>query len=262
MKRLMASLSVELLKIQRSKVFWLTILVSLFIPVMCGIMMWIIMNPESAMNLNLLRAKAYMLAGKADWQTFFTMLFMMVAMGGIIIFGFVTSWVFGREYADRTIKDILALPASRTTIVISKFIVVLLWCSLLSIIIFIIGIISGFAVGLPGWSLSSLLFAGKVYIITASLTVLLCPPVGFFASASRGYLLPLGFIILMILVGQFITHLGWGAYFPWTIPAIYSGIAGPAEASLIGFISGIIMLFTAVIGLAGTIIWWQLADQK
>src|SRR5699024_1298166 len=37
----------------------------------------------------------------------------MIAVGGIFVFGFVTSWIFGREYADKTVTDLLALPYSR-----------------------------------------------------------------------------------------------------------------------------------------------------
>jgi ABC-type transport system involved in multi-copper enzyme maturation permease subunit len=44
----------------------------------------------------------------------------------VIGFAFVTSWVFGREYSDRTVKDLLALPAPRSSIVLSKFIVVVI----------------------------------------------------------------------------------------------------------------------------------------
>jgi len=46
---------------------------------------------------------------------------------GLIGFAFVTGWVFGREYSDRTVKDLLALPTPRLSIVLSKFIVVAIW---------------------------------------------------------------------------------------------------------------------------------------
>ena len=34
----------------------------------------------------------------------------MISVGGIIVYGFVMSWVFGREYADRTMVSLLAIP--------------------------------------------------------------------------------------------------------------------------------------------------------
>jgi ABC-2 type transport system permease protein len=32
-----------------------------------------------------------------------------IAIGGLFVFGFIMSWIFGREYTDRTMKDLLAL---------------------------------------------------------------------------------------------------------------------------------------------------------
>jgi ABC-2 type transport system permease protein len=261
MNGMISSLSAELLKMRRSKIFLLTLAISVMIPLMCAFMMWIVMHPELATNLNLVKAKADILVARADWPSFLVILYMMAAMGGIIIFGFATSWIFGREYTDRTVKDILALPVSRDSIVLSKFIAVIFWCALLSAAMLFSGLISGLAIGLPGWSPRLLPHAVKIFFVTSALTILLSFPVGFFASAGRGYLPPLGFIIFMIALAQFIAHLGWGAYFPWSIPAFCTGVVGPAEGQ-IGVASIIIMLLTAAGGLAATVLWWRFADQK
>ena len=53
---------------------------------------------------------------------------------------------------------------------------------------------------------------------------------------------------------------GWGEYFPWSIPALYSGIAGPDYAD-IGWTSFLIVLLTGITGLLATLAWWQMADQ-
>ena len=60
----------------------------------------------------------------ADWQTYLGLLNQITAGAGLLGFALVTSWVFGREYSDRTVKDLLALPVSRSSIVVSKFILV------------------------------------------------------------------------------------------------------------------------------------------
>src|SRR6266511_3104165 len=46
------------------------------------------------------------------------------------------------------------------------------------------------------------------------------------ASVARGYLAPVGGIVLATFLGQIVTTLGYGAYFPWAVPALYAGIAG------------------------------------
>ena len=223
-------------------------------------MMWIVKNPELATGLNLVKAKADIFVANADWQSFFNILFMVVGAGGIIIFGFVTSWVFGREYSDRTVKDILALPVSRNEIVISKFVAVTVWCLLLSGIIFLVGILSGLIVNLSGWSLRLLIFSLKTYFITTLMIILLSFVIGFIASVGKGYLSPLGFVIFMIMLAQFAGHLGWGTYFPWSIPVLYTGAAGAEQQAQLSYTSYIIVILTGISGFVGTMLWWQFSD--
>ena len=56
-----------------------------------------------------------------------------------------------KRYGDRTIKDTLALPVSRTSVVISKLVAVSLWNALLGILLFGTGLGSGVLLHLPGW---------------------------------------------------------------------------------------------------------------
>jgi ABC-2 type transport system permease protein len=53
---------------------------------------------------------------------------------------------------------------------------------------------------------------------------------------------------------------GWGDWFPWSIPALFSGAVGP-RAEQLGLYSYIIITFTSIIGLAATFYWWRNADQ-
>ena len=89
---------------------------------------------------------------------------------------------------------------------------------------------------------------------------LLCPPVFLMVSAGKGYLAPLGFVVLTVVFAQIIGALGFGVYIPWAVPALYSGIGSESGGSL-GSISYKIVVLTGVVGLIGTIYWWQYADQ-
>ena len=81
----------------------------------------------------------------------------------------------------------------------------------------------------------------------------------FFASYGRGYLPPMGFIILTLIMGQFIVALSWGQYFPWAVPGLY-GVAAVLVA-LRGAVSYVILVLTSLVGLAVTFAWWRYADQ-
>ncbi|MFX0086774.1 MAG: ABC transporter permease [Candidatus Hodarchaeota archaeon] len=259
MKGLVTACWAESLKIRRSKISLITILACLFMIMMMGLMMFISKNPDLARKFGLLGTKASLLDINADWITYFGLLNMVIAMAGLIGFAFITSWVFGREFSDHTITDLLALPVSRMSIVLSKFMVVGIWCVLLSLISIILGFLSGGIINLAGWS-NEIIFQGVfTFIITSLLTILLCTPVAFLASYSRGYLAPISFVIFTVIIAQFVSILGYAPYFPWAIPALYSGAAG--ESVQLGAISYIIIFLTSISGLIGTIAWWNIADH-
>ena len=61
--------------------------------------------------------------------------------------------------------------------------------------------------------------------------LLLITPVAFVASAGRGYMLSVSFVILIIILTQllFVGLPGFTVWFPWALPALYSGVAGEAS---------------------------------
>src|SRR5205823_6293783 len=144
------------------------------------------------------------------------------AVGGFVLFSVVTSWLFGREYADRTAKDLLALPTSRSAIVMAKLVVLGVWAPALAAAGYALTLGIGSAIGLPQWSQAVAGYSLLNLMGTALLTVSLVAPVALVASAGRGYLPPVGFALLAMFLAQIVAAIGWGAYFPWSVPALYS----------------------------------------
>ena len=260
MTGLTAALWSELLKGRRSKLPWLTAIGFSLAPLMGGIFMIVLKDPEWARRSGLISAKAQIVAGTADWPTYFDLLTQAVAIGGMVIFGFLAIWEFGREYVDHTIRDLLALPTSRGAIVVAKFAVVLFWSAVLTVLVYLLGLGMGAAIGLPGWSTDLAVASAGRIAAAAGLTVALVAPFAWAASAGRGYLPPVGVLFLAVFLSQVIAALGWGAYFPWSVPALSSGAAGP-EMQDMGAVSYLIVVTTGIVGVAGTIAWWRLADQ-
>jgi ABC-2 type transport system permease protein len=182
--------------------------------------MIILKDPERARSMGLISAKAQLAAGVADWPTMLSLLAQATAVGGGLLFTLVTSWVFGREFSDHTAKELLALPTPRAAIVAAKFVVVGMWAAGLTVFVLVLGLIVGAAVGLPGWSESLLWHAAGALGVTAVLTLALMTPVALLASAGRGYLPPLGWAFLTFFLAQILAAIGWGAWFPWSVPAL------------------------------------------
>ena len=255
-----SALWAESLKMRRSKVPLFTAIGFSIVPLVGGLFMIILKDPVKAQSMGLISAKAQLTVGIAEWATLFNLLAQATAVGGMIVFSVFTAWVFGREFSDHTAKEVLALPTSRETIVGAKFVVITVWILMLILLCYIAGLIIGQLVDIPGWSLE-LFRSASVDILGAGIfTLLLMPFVAFFASAGKGYLPSFGWIILTVALSQIVIITGWGDWFPWSIPALFSGAAGP-RPDLLGWYSYLILLVASLIGLALTFTWWRNADQ-
>jgi ABC-2 type transport system permease protein len=259
MKSIGVALWCEFLKTIRSKILWISMIVFAIIPIIGGFFMIILKDPEFVHQSGMLGSKAQ-LAGIADWPSYFQFLAQAVSVGGLLLFGFITSWAFGREYSNRTLKDLLALPISRLHIVWAKFFLVFLWCIMLSLLVLGLGFAVGEIITLPGWSFNTISQGINMFLICAVLTMLLNTPVALLAGIGRGYLSPLGFVVLALVFAQIIGVAGYGQYFPWAIPAVYSRITGSLNAPL-KTISYILVILTSALGITGTLLWWRYADH-
>jgi ABC-2 type transport system permease protein len=261
MKFFLAALEAEALKARRSRVPWVTALGFSLAPLMGGLFMFILKDPARARSMGIIRTKAQLAAGTADWPTFFGLLAQATAVGGGIIFAIATAWVFGREFSDRTAKELLALPAPRATIVTAKLTIVAAWSVSLSVLVFCIGLVIGAMLDLPGWSTDVMRRGMGDAGGAAALTLALMPAVALAASAGRGYLPALGWAIFTVFLAQIAAATGWGSWFPWSVPALFSGIAGE-RAQLLGVHSYMMVAAVMVVAVAATLAWWQYADQN
>ena len=64
----------------------------------------------------------------------------------------------------------------------------------------------------------------------------------------------------MVALSQILTVLGWGAWFPWAVPALLAG-AGGAAVEPVTPAGVFVLLIVATAGLLATIAWWDRADQ-
>ena len=260
MNNFLAALWAETLKARRSKVPLLTALGLSIAPLVDGLFMIILKDPDAARSMGLISAKAQIMVGTADWPTFFNVLAQAVAVGGTVVFAILTAWVFGREYTQRTAKEILALPTSRETIVAAKFTVTALWTFALVFLVFGIGLIVGGLVSIPGWSMDVLSKAVGDILGSGLLTIAMLPFVALIASFGRGELPAVGWAVLTVALAQIAIITGWGDWFPWSVSALFSGAAGPRDEFL-GAHSYVIVIASSALGLIATFYWWRSADQ-
>lgn len=257
---LRAALWAETLKARRARMPAVTLAGFALAPLMGALFMKILLDPAWAARFGALTTKAQFSAAHSDWPTYFGLLTQALAVGGFIIFSLVVIWLFGREYSDQTAKDLLALPTPRATIVTAKLCLTVLWCAVLTLWIYLLGVALGALIGLPGWTIDVGLQATARYAATGCLTIALTLPLAWAASAGRGYLPAIGVTILLVFLAQVLSVLGLGPWFPWAAPALLSGAAGP-EAQKLGVGTYLLVTATVLGGVAGVIAWWRAADQ-
>ncbi|BCY19369.1 ABC transporter permease [Leptolinea sp. HRD-7] len=249
---------VEWRKAIRSRIPYWTSVFAAFLPMAIAMMVLIARNPEISQKLGILSAKADLIAFSAtNWTAYMALTGEIIAAAGFFMFVVILSWIFGREFADGTLKDMLAVPVERTTILMAKVIVFGGWSFAMSLITLTVSLLLGSLIQLPDGSTAVIVQGILGVAVTTLLTVLVVIPFALLASAGRGYLLPMSMAVLTLILANVAAALGRGDLFPWSIPGLYSQgkeLVGPA-----GFW---IVVVTGLLGWYVTDLWWKKSDQS
>lgn len=249
---------IELRKAVRSRMILWTVLAALFMPLGIGFLIFVSKNAEISQRLGLVGAKANLVAyAGIDWPGYLAAFGQVIGAGGFMLSVFVITWIFGREFSDGMVKDILSVPVPRTSILLAKFLLAAGWSVLLAVVIFAGGLVTGSLLRLPGASPAALAQGSASVAVTAALVIPLALPFAYFASLGRGYLLSIALAGLVLMLVNLSSVLGRGEYFPWAIPLIYAQGKTP-----LGLASYALVAVTGLAGVAVTDWWWKHADQN
>lgn len=248
MNGLWTAMGVEFIKIRRSTIWKVSLFVCILLPLMVGLIASGLTGTKTAPIGHTL-------------QAYLDQMISVVSIGGLIGYGFLFSWVFGREYSDRTVKDLLALPVSRYQLAVAKLAVTFIWSLGLAVLLYLVGCLTAKAIRLDGWSTAVIADNLPVYSMIVLMVISLSTLVSLSASIGKGYLSSIGFLVLTLVASQFGGALGVGEYFPWAVPGLYSGANGEAGPPL-STLSLSLPFLTGCLSLAGILGWWRYADQS
>lgn len=255
----MTILQLELFKIKKSMMIKIVALALMLIPMTAVFFTLLLQHPTMMDTAGLLGDKAKLL-GDSTGASLIHIQTQMIAVGGIIAYGFVITWVFGREYVDRTITDLFVLPYPRTWVVLAKFLASFITNILLTIFVIVVGLLLGWLIRIEDLSFAVIIEHLPSLIFVSLFINLLSTPIAFFASIGRGYMLSFGVIIFILIFSQILAAIGMGAYFPWSMISLYSGVSG--EAIPLNFTSMVILVVTILLGMMSTLIYYVYADLQ
>jgi len=253
-------LATEFLKLRRSKVTWFSLAALSMGPLGIALMMWIVRDPGRASQLGLLGTKASLAGLEATWPAFFSMLTLVVGIGGMLLLAFIVAYIFGREYADSTAKNLLALPVGRHWFALAKLVVAAVWWALLVVALLVETFAIGGMLALPGFSAALAVGAVRDALLAAAIAYLLAPVGAWIATLGRGYMPPLGFALAMMALGQIFSKTGWAEWFPYSIVPLFIGAVGKPVTTLAPS-AYVVVALTFVAGIAATIAQLRYADN-
>lgn len=217
-------------------------------PLGLALLMWIAADPERAAGFGLLGDKASLTGLELTWTAYSTWLVALVGIGGMLVLPFVVAYLFGREYTDATIKNMLTLPVHRPWFVMAKLVVALTWWMVLVGVVAGEGVVIAALLGLPGIGAATVAQALGRVLVAAGISFLLVPIVVWVTLISQGMVAPVAFALAMLAVGNLLGHTGWAVWFPWSIVPSLIGLVG-APADLPPGSYGVVTL-TFVLGIA------------
>ena len=137
---------------------------------------------------------------------------------GILAFGLVTAYLFGREFKEGAAKTMLTLPIRREYIVAAKLIVLAVWVFALGLLSVLLTMGTTAILGVGGFTWAAVLTS--VIETTTAITplYLTLPFVGWMAVRGRGYLQPMLYSLGVMMVGNALAQTPASRWFPWNMP--------------------------------------------
>lgn len=253
-------LATEFLKLRRAKTTWGTLLALSIAPLAIALFMWIVRDPGRAAKLGLLGTKANLTGITATWPSFFSMLTLIVGVGGTLLLAFIVAYVFGREYSEGTAKNLLGLPVGRHEFVLAKLIVAAAWWFVLVLAVLAESFVIGAALALPGFSVALAVHGVANALLAAGISYLVVPPVAWIATLGRGYMPPLAFALVTLGLGDVFSHTGWAVWFPYSIvPALIGMVGSPLSTLPWGSYAVVALTFLA--GIMAAVLQLRYADN-
>lgn len=242
----------EILKLKHSKMLALSILGAMATPIMMFFeaLQTHFQHPEQSFTLSDIYENS--------------MLYVMLLMN-MLVYVAITAYLFSREYTERTLKTILPAPVSRVKLVAAKFITLLTWIIMLSVVSWlgslVLSTVYHWMFGLNGFYLTASLRWLLKFLLSGVLMFFTISPYAFLAEKTKGLVAPMIISAVMAMGNVALTNQDIGALYPWT--ATFFLLNGKTENTGYPILLSVgIIIFVSVIGFYATFHYFKKEDLK
>lgn len=235
----------ELLKLKRAKMFMVSLIGAAAAPVMVFI---------GYLDAKAKKPEIPVLFSEAFSETNLYVLLLI----GTLLYGVITAYLFHREVAEDTLKNLLTIPVSRTSLIVSKLVLLFIWILVLTLVawglIFLLGLIGQY----EGLNAAVLLQSLKQFLLGGSLLFLLSTPTIFVTCLFKNYVPTIIFTAVITMGNVALANRAYKALFPWSAVHVIAdnGFVPeyPPEYSYIA------ILITSIAGFVATLIYFKKVD--
>lgn len=197
----------EILKLRRSKIVVFSFLGVSSTPFMMFIdaMQTHLNHPE----------KIFTLSDIYDSSLLYVMLLM-----NFMVYVAITAYLFSREYSENTLKTVLPSPLPRIRFVLGKYLMLLIWTTVLTVFTWITILLAMFIYnaffGLAGFSLVIACRWLVKFMAGSILLYLTLSPFAYLAEKSKGFVIPVIMSAVVVMGSVAVSNQEIGALYPWT----------------------------------------------
>jgi len=242
----------ELLKLKRSKMLPISFLGALAAPAMLLVecLQTHFEHPE----------KIFTLADIYDSLLLYTTILM-----NLLVYMIIAAYLFSREYTEKTLKNILTIPVSKSSFLTSKFCILFLWMIALAAIswaaAFLFALLYHTVFGMAEFYFHTALVNLARMLAGTILLFFVISPFTFLAEKSKGLVVPMIISAAIIMGNAALSNQDLGALYPWT--SVFFLLNGSlADTGYPFWLSISIIVLVSILGFAATYIYFQREDIK
>lgn len=232
----------EILKLRRSKMFLLSLIGAAVAPIMVVLAFYLNMEEEAVVF---------------DTVIYNTSLYT-VLLVGVPLYSVVAAYLFNREYAEDTLKNLLTIPVSRTGLILSKMLLLLMWILLLTLISWGLTIVLGLLCQFEGFSSSLMLESVIEFIVAGLFLFALSTPMILITILMKNIVAAMVAAICINLVNVLIFNSEHRGLMPWTAAFdLAHGMLLPVYPAAVSYFMIAIVSFA---GFIASIVYFRRAD--